>query len=79
MTRMVKPLGGTFKTRVAPDGARSAVHPLPRVDCDFVLRMKTPSGPEEWGFDFSHQDLDISGLRRGVPSHQSSSVERRWS
>jgi hypothetical protein len=59
--------GATFKVRVAPDLALSETTGLLRVDCDFLLRMKTPAGPQEWRFHFSHQDLDVSGLGRGEP------------
>jgi hypothetical protein len=71
MTRtVVELLSATFKTRLAPDGARSPVDGRPRVDCDFVLRMNTPSGPQEWCFGFNAQDLDVSGLGSGVQPEQ---------
>jgi hypothetical protein len=71
MTRtVIELLSATFKTRVAPDGARSPVNGRPRVDCDFVLRMNTPSGPQEWGFGFNAQDLDVRGFGSGVEAKQ---------
>jgi hypothetical protein len=67
---VVELVSATLKARVAPGGARSSVDGRLRVDCDFVLRMNTPSGPQEWGFGFNAQDLDVSGLGSGVQAEE---------